>query len=305
MIAARRDAARPLKRSDRDRDVVEDAESLAVVGKGVVRAAGEVDRDAVERAAAALDSPADGAKRSLDERRRPRKSEHAQLGLGQRALVRRRCSSRVDERELLDRRARGARAGAPARPAPRRGRVAEERVLRDRKSVPRRQRNDVRGRPGVQRHGARARQGRAAAPVPGSLYTTPSFITKSTRSATVTSRVMSPGTATTSASLPAASVPMRLPAQQLRGVGRPRDDRLHRRQAAPLDEQAELVPVGPVRDHAGVGAQRDRHAVGLRDLDAVPHRRRGRARLLRAQSREHAVLRRRSTASPAISVGTS
>ena len=60
-------------------------------------------------------------------------------------------------------------------------------------------------------HGAArraSRQGRAAVVgVPGSLYTTPSFMTKITRSATVTSRVMSPGTATMSAILPAVSEP--------------------------------------------------------------------------------------------------
>ena len=50
--AARR-IAPPLEGAHRDRDVVEDAEPLAVVGESVVRAAGEIHRDAVPSAAAA------------------------------------------------------------------------------------------------------------------------------------------------------------------------------------------------------------------------------------------------------------
>src|SRR5262249_32310986 len=50
-------------------DVVEDTESLAVVGEGVVRAAGEVHGDPViERCACRFASAADGAKRAFDER---------------------------------------------------------------------------------------------------------------------------------------------------------------------------------------------------------------------------------------------
>ena len=71
---------------DRDGDVVEHAEALAVIGEGVMRSAGEVHRDAVlQRMARRGDRAADGAIRALDERLRPGKAEPAQLGRVERA----------------------------------------------------------------------------------------------------------------------------------------------------------------------------------------------------------------------------
>src|SRR5689334_3619412 len=73
-------AAAALQASDRDGDVVEDAETLAVVGKGVVCSPGQVHRHAVlERRGRRLAGAANGTEGALDERGRPGKPESAQL----------------------------------------------------------------------------------------------------------------------------------------------------------------------------------------------------------------------------------
>ena len=67
-----------LQQAHGDGDIVEDAESLAVIGKGVVRATGEVHGNAVpQRGGGRLARPADRAQRALDERGRPGKTNAA------------------------------------------------------------------------------------------------------------------------------------------------------------------------------------------------------------------------------------
>ena len=61
-----------------DRDVVEDAETLAAIAKGMMGAAGKVHRDPlVERRPRGGDGSADAAARTLDHGRRPRKADPA------------------------------------------------------------------------------------------------------------------------------------------------------------------------------------------------------------------------------------
>ena len=75
-----------LQASNGDRDVVEDAEPFAVVGKCVMRSSREIHRYAVfERGGRRFAGAADGAKGALDKRGRPGKTEAAELGRIQRA----------------------------------------------------------------------------------------------------------------------------------------------------------------------------------------------------------------------------
>ena len=63
-----RDPARALERPHGDGDVVEDAESLAVIGEGVMGPPGKVDRDTVaQRRVGGLTGAANRAEGALDE----------------------------------------------------------------------------------------------------------------------------------------------------------------------------------------------------------------------------------------------
>jgi hypothetical protein len=65
-----------LKRADRDRNVVEDAEAFAVIGEGMMRSAGEIHRDPVlDRVPCGLARSARRPVRTFDDRFGPRKSE--------------------------------------------------------------------------------------------------------------------------------------------------------------------------------------------------------------------------------------
>ena len=77
--------ASALKCAYGDGHVVEHAEPLAVIGKGVMRTAGEVHRDAiVQGGRGRFAGAADGAERSLDERRRPGEADSAHVALRER-----------------------------------------------------------------------------------------------------------------------------------------------------------------------------------------------------------------------------
>jgi hypothetical protein len=74
------DPALGLHHAGRDRAVVEHAITLAAPGEGVVGAAGEVDREAVdERGPTGRDGRAGRAQRALEQRRAPREAELALL----------------------------------------------------------------------------------------------------------------------------------------------------------------------------------------------------------------------------------
>jgi hypothetical protein len=77
-------ASGALKRSHSDSDVVEDTESLAMIGERVVRSAGKVHRNSVvERRTRGFTSSADRPQGTLDQRRRPGESEPPELGGGE------------------------------------------------------------------------------------------------------------------------------------------------------------------------------------------------------------------------------
>jgi len=139
------DATVPLQHANRDGDIVEHAESLAVIGKRVVRPAGEVHREAtLERGGGRLTRPADGAERPLNQRFRPGQADASLFRVGQRS-----CAHRLDvtlgvnESQGLHRRSlrlvdtRGRHE--PARDH----RVAKQGVLRDRKAMIRRERERI------------------------------------------------------------------------------------------------------------------------------------------------------------------
>ena len=72
---------------DRDRHVIEDAVSLAVIGKGMVGSPGEVDAGpALERVTASLERALHGAEGTLRQERAPRKPETPEFGRGQRPV---------------------------------------------------------------------------------------------------------------------------------------------------------------------------------------------------------------------------
>jgi hypothetical protein len=149
------------QQADGDRDVVEDAESLAVIGKRVVRAAGEVHRHAVhERVPRRRDRAAHGATRPLHERGRPGEAEPPQLrfrhvAIGESLDVVR----RVHEPEHLVGRGVGIHHPLGRDDAFGHHALAQHGVLLDGESMPRRQREGVsRRRP----HGERHQRGVAA-----------------------------------------------------------------------------------------------------------------------------------------------
>jgi hypothetical protein len=78
------DATVTLQQPDGDGDVVEHAESLAMIGEGVMRSSGEVHGDtALECRGGGFTRSTNGAKRTLDQRLRPREPNATLLGLAQ------------------------------------------------------------------------------------------------------------------------------------------------------------------------------------------------------------------------------
>jgi len=147
-----------LERAHRHRHVIEDAEALAMAGKGVVRAAGEVHRDpAVEGRARRGDRPADGAMRPLDERRAPREPDPPHGRRVERPGVERVHVLRRVRAEQFVARGAGRIAELLRRhEAEREHTLTEQRVLLDRETVPGGQRDAVRsGTPRQERHRAR------------------------------------------------------------------------------------------------------------------------------------------------------
>jgi hypothetical protein len=127
-----------LQQPDCDGDVVEHAEPLAVIGEGVMRAAGEVHRGAIaQRVARRGDGAPHGTPRPLDERRRPRQPELTHLGgaeltVDESVYVLR----RMHEAQHLISRALGIEHALGGHQPLGDDRVAQQRVLRHGKAMP-------------------------------------------------------------------------------------------------------------------------------------------------------------------------
>jgi len=144
-----------LQGADRDGDVVEHAEPFTVVGKGVVRSAGEVHRDAVvERVTRRLARSACRAVRSLDQRLRPWKAQAALFVLREGAARESiHVVGGVNEQEVVTVRARRIVHAFGEHDMLGENTFAQQRVLGDRESMPVRERKAVLGAgPRVERH---------------------------------------------------------------------------------------------------------------------------------------------------------
>jgi hypothetical protein len=134
-----------LEQADGHGDIVEDTEPFAVIREGVVRATGEVHRDAVtQRCRRGLAGAADRAHRAREERRRPREPDPPLLvGADRPVLDARHVSRRMHEQQCIPRRRRRLvdplDGDEPLADHP----VAEPRVLLDRKAMTGREWNHV------------------------------------------------------------------------------------------------------------------------------------------------------------------
>jgi hypothetical protein len=129
----------PAQRARRDDDVVEDAEAPAGAGKGVVGTAAEVrGRTVCKRGVGGLERRADRTASALEERRRPRQAQLAQLLAGELAPFGAPDPvGRVREQQLLARR-RASAVDTEGRI--RIGLRSQQRVLAEREAVPVRKR---------------------------------------------------------------------------------------------------------------------------------------------------------------------